>query len=51
VSWIVMTTPIELSGEQLAAFTRLIKDNNRPVQTLNGRTILTDALSIVAANR
>jgi len=51
VSWIVMTTPIELSGEQLAAFTRLINDNNRPVQKLNGRTILTDAVSIVAANR
>jgi carbonic anhydrase len=51
VSWIVMTTPIEFSGEQLAAFTRLIKDNNRPVQNLNGRTILTDAVSIAAANR
>ena len=51
VSWIVMTTPIELSGEQLAAFTRLVKDNNRPVQRLNGRTILTDAVSIAAADR
>ena len=51
VSWIVMTTPIELSSEQVAAFTRLIKDNNRPVQPLNGRTILTDAVSIAAANR
>ena len=48
VSWIVMSTPIELSSEQVAAFTRLIKDNNRPVQNLNGRTILTDAVSIVA---
>lgn len=51
VSWIVMTTPIELSSEQVAAFTRLIKDNNRPLQRLNGRTILTDAISIAAANR
>ena len=51
VSWIVMTTPIELSSEQVAAFTRLIKDNNRPVQKLNGRTILTDAVSIAAADR
>ena len=48
VSWIVMRTPIELSSEQVAAFTRLIKDNNRPVQKLNGRTILTDAVSISA---
>jgi carbonic anhydrase len=51
VSWIVMTTPIELSSEQLAAFTHLVKDNNRPVQSLNGRTILTDAVSIAAADR
>ena len=51
VSWIVMTTPIELSSEQVAAFTRLIKDNNRPVQKLNGRTILTDAVSIASADR
>ena len=51
VSWIVMRTPIELSSEQVAEFTRLIKDNNRPVQKLNGRTILADAVSIEAANR
>ena len=51
VSWIVMTTPIELSGEQVATFRRLIKDNNRPVQKLNGRTILTDAVSIAPAKR
>ena len=48
VSWIVMTTPIELASDQVAAFTRLIKDNNRPVQPLNGRTILTDAIAIAA---
>jgi carbonic anhydrase len=51
VSWIVMTTPIELSSEQIAAFTRLIKDNNRPLQTLNGRTVLTDAVSIAPADK
>ena len=51
VSWIVMTTPIELSSEQLAAFTRLIRDNNRPVQQLGGRTILTDAVSITEAGK
>ena len=32
VKWIVMTTPIEMSSEQIGAFTRPIKDNNRPVQ-------------------
>ncbi len=46
VSWIVMATPIELSKEQIAAFTRIVHDNNRPVQPLNGRTIKTDALTI-----
>lgn len=51
VSWIIMTTPIQLSSEQVGAFTRLIKDNNRPVQRLNGRTILTDAVSIASAGR
>ena len=48
VSWLVMRTPIELSSEQIAAFARIIKDNNRPVQKLNGRTILTDAVSLAA---
>ena len=51
VSWIVMASPIELSTEQIAAFTHVIKDNSRPVQNLNGRTILTDAVSVVAADR
>ena len=41
-----MTTPIQLSREQVGAFTRLIKDNNRPVQRLNGRSVVTDAISI-----
>ena len=51
VNWIVMTTPIQLSSEQVGAFTRLIRDNNRPVQMLNGRTVLTDAVSMVSAGR
>ena len=49
VNWIIMTTPIQISGEQVAAFTRLIKDNNRPVQMLNGRTILTDVVSVASS--
>ena len=48
VSWIVMTTPIQLSSEQVGAFRRLIDGNNRPVQPLNGRTILTDAVAIAS---
>ena len=48
VSWVVMTTPIQLSKAQVGVFTSLIKDNNRPPQPLNGRTILTDALSLAS---
>ena len=44
-----MTTPIQLSSEQVGAFTRLIKDNNRPIQRLNGRKVLTDAISIAGS--
>jgi carbonic anhydrase len=48
VSWIIMTTPIQLSGEQVRTFRRLINDNNRPVQPLNGRTILTDDVAMAS---
>ena len=49
VDRIVLTNRHHLrSSEQIAAFERIIKDNNRPVQKLNGRTILTDAVSIAA---
>jgi carbonic anhydrase len=49
VKWVVMTTPIQLSKEQVAAFTTIIRDNNRPVQALNGRTVLTDAVAMTSA--
>jgi carbonic anhydrase len=49
VAWIVMTTPIELSNEQITAFTRLVNGNNRPVQPLNGRTVVSDAVTITSA--
>lgn len=42
VSWFVMIHPIELSAQQIAAFTTIYNHNNRPVQSLNGRTILAD---------
>ena len=45
VKWIVMTTPIQLSADQIRAFTQLIHDNNRPVQPLNGRSVVTDVVA------
>jgi carbonic anhydrase len=44
VAWLVMTTPIQLSAAQIGQFTALIKGNNRPVQALNGRSVVTDAV-------
>ena len=35
-----MIHPIELSAQQIAAFTTIYNHNNRPVQPVNGRTIL-----------
>ena len=40
VKWLVMNTPVELSDAQIAAFTAIIKNNERPVQPLNSRTFL-----------
>ena len=48
VRWIVMTTPIQLSASQIAAFTAIIHDNNRPTQPLNGRPVLTDAVTVAS---
>lgn len=42
VKWVVLTTPIEMSEAQIAAFKAIIPDNNRPVQPLNGRELLVD---------
>jgi carbonic anhydrase len=42
VRWIVMTTPIQLSADQIKAFTAVIHDNYRPTQPLNGRAVLTE---------
>jgi carbonic anhydrase len=40
VSWMVLATPVELSKVQIEKFQAIIHGNNRPVQPLNGRTIL-----------
>ena len=33
VKWFVLTTPIEMSQSQIAAFKAIFSENNRPVQT------------------
>lgn len=40
VAWRVLTTPVELSAEQIAKFKAIVPKNNRPVQPLNGRVVL-----------
>jgi len=44
VHWLVMTTPVELSTEQIEALTSLFEEgNNRPVQLLNDRSVAEDS--------
>lgn len=43
VSWLVMTDPVTASREQIEAFRALFPVNNRPLQPLNGRRLVTDA--------
>ena len=40
VHWFVLAEPIELSKEQIDAFTALVDDNNRPTQSLHGRPLV-----------
>ncbi len=40
VSWLVMTVPVELSATQLSRLAGVCQGNNRPLQALNGRTIV-----------
>lgn len=42
VSWLVMTTPVELSSDQLSKLEGLFEANNRPIQPLNDRTLNED---------
>jgi len=48
VKWIVLTMPIELDTAQIRAFTDLIHGNSRPVQPLNGRTVVADLVAMTA---
>lgn len=42
VRWHVLTTPITLSAEQIAAFTAIYNNNHRPIQPLNERILQLD---------
>ena len=42
VEWFVMTQPVEMSPEQIAAFRRLFSGNVRPLQPVNARNVLVD---------
>lgn len=45
VTWIVLKTPVEASRDQLSVLQKITGGpNNRPVQSLNGRPVLTDSL-------
>ncbi|MCL4110530.1 UNVERIFIED_CONTAM: hypothetical protein GTU68_060020 [Idotea baltica] len=39
VFWYVLRSPIELSAKQIAKFTGIINNNNRPIQALNDRPL------------
>ncbi len=40
VRWIVLKTPVELSKDELTAFSAVMGENNRPIQPVNARKIL-----------
>jgi len=50
VKWTVMSTPIQVSKQQIDAFRAIMKGNNRPVQPLNGRAVVTDSVAEIVAN-
>jgi carbonic anhydrase len=39
VLWMVMKQPLQVAGEQVAIFSRVFRNNSRPVQPANGRLI------------
>jgi carbonic anhydrase len=44
VKWLVMRTPVEVSGAQIAAYTAIFSGNARPTQPLNGREFIVGQL-------
>lgn len=49
VRWTIFTTPNQLSAAQIATFRAVMHGNNRPVQPLNGRKVITDAVKATTA--
>lgn len=45
VRWHVLTEPITMSGDQIAAYTNIYSNNFRPVQSINERTLVLDPTS------
>lgn len=43
VTWLVMKTPVEMSAEQIAAFTEIVDGNNRLPQPLHARSLQLDS--------
>ncbi|WP_411742393.1 carbonic anhydrase family protein [Rhodococcus sp. IEGM 1330] len=43
VQWIVMTTPVQASAEQLDEFRSVIEQNARPLQEQGSRSVLLDS--------
>ncbi len=43
VRWLVLTTPVEISAEQIETFRAIFEMNARPVQPLNERDLLQDS--------
>lgn len=44
VEWVVLTSPIEMSKEQIFTYKQIFPKSNRPVQPLNKREVLLDNL-------
>ena len=40
VKWVILAQPVNLSKQQIMRFRKVIHDNNRPVQPLNGRQVI-----------
>ena len=45
VRWLLLTTPIELSAEQIESIATIFEHNARPTQALNARDVLQDTLT------
>jgi len=43
VTWIVLATPIQAAGSQIAAFARVLQGNNRPAQPRGERELVLDS--------